>query len=236
MNHLQQTSCKACAHRREGIFCDLHEHKLGELDRIKSTQRFSRGEILFSAGNRPAGIFCVAEGKIKIYKSDASGNQKIVRIASVGDVVGYRSILAKEDYTATAETLENTLVCFIERTAFEKLLNDEPFTVFRLMGRMAEEIRDAQNNEFSLAHKTVRARLAELLLILSSKYGEAIHSKIHLQIKLTRQEIADIIGTTQETAIRTIRDFQEIGLIELVKRDIYVIDRTGLLETAGLNV
>ena len=229
-----QFRCHTCDSRVKGVFCDLHEKQLDDLDRAKTTNTFVKNQVLFYEGNRPTGVFSISHGRVKLYKSDCNGNQKIVRIASPGEVIGYRSILVDEPYTATAQAIDDVRVCFVDRDAFENLLKSDPVTAYNLMKKMAHEIRDAQNSEFSLAHKSVRERLAELFIVLSNRYGSNANGKLELGIKLARQEIADLIGVSQETAIRMIRQFIEDELIETHKKEIYVIDKQGLLEITQL--
>jgi len=165
---------------------------------------------------------------------DAEGHQQIVRIAGPGDILGYRCLLADEPYSATAETLEEATICFIDKKTFLHILETHPSTSFHVMKALAHDLRLAEEKMTNMVHKNVRERLAELFLVFKAKYGKKSNEGHKLNISLTREEIAELIGTTQETAIRLISEFKKDSLIKVKGREITLVDLPALTKTANL--
>ena len=132
--------CSTCPSRERGVFCDLSPTHLKNIDAAKVTNHYLPRQIIFYEGNNSYGLYCVSSGKVKIYKSDAHGHQQIVRLAGPGDIMGYRCLLANEPYMATAETLEESHICFMDRTTFNHLLETHPQTAFHVMSLLAHDL------------------------------------------------------------------------------------------------
>lgn len=233
-NKVLALHCQTCQSRGKSVFCDLSEDHLKEIDSAKTTNHYKPHQIVFYEGNQPYGLYCVASGKIKIYKMDTEGHQQIVRLAGPGDLMGYRCLLAEEAYSATAETLEEAAICFIDKKTFFHVLETHPSTAFHVLSALAHDLGRAETQMVNLIHKNIRERLAELLLIFQKKYGEKTNSGVRLKITLTREELAELIGTTQESVIRLMTEFKTDGLIAVEGRDITLLDIKKLIETANL--
>jgi len=233
-SELPSIRCQTCASRKKSVFCDLGEEHFKELDEAKVFNHYKPKQFIFYGGNQPCGVYCVFSGKVKIFKTDPEGHQQIVRLAGPGDILGYRSLLACEPYAASAEALEEVSACFLDRRTFYHILETHPVTTFRILSSLAQELGKAELQVINLAHKNVRERFAELLLILKKKYGEKSSKGIRLKIALTREELAELIGTTQESVIRLITEFKNDGLVAVERRDIVLLDIPKLVKTANL--
>ncbi|MBI4125796.1 MAG: Crp/Fnr family transcriptional regulator [Deltaproteobacteria bacterium] len=227
--------CQTCQSRGRSVFCDLSEAHLKELDQAKTTNHYKPRQVVFYEGNDPYGLYCIASGKIKIYKCDAQGHQQIVRLAGPGDLMGYRCLLADEPYSATAETIEEADICFVDKKTFFHVLDTHPATALHVLSVLASDLGRAENKMVDLVHKNIRERLAELLLVFQTKYGQkAKNGGVRLNITLTREELAELIGTTQESVIRLMSEFKQDGLIHVEGRTITLLDLKKLTETANL--
>ncbi|MDW7996999.1 MAG: cyclic nucleotide-binding domain-containing protein, partial [Bacteroidota bacterium] len=102
-------ACEACPVRIHSVFDALHGGETEVLDESKGCYFYRRGEVIFHEGSYPAGVYCIHQGAVKLYRSDSMGNLVIVRLAKQGDLLGYRALLSNERYTATAEALEDTV-------------------------------------------------------------------------------------------------------------------------------
>lgn len=231
----KQLNCKTCESRDKGVFCNLSPDLLGQLSTKKTSNLYKPHQVIFYEGNQPFGLYCVSQGKVKVYKTDAEGHQQIVRLVGPGDLLGYRCLLANEPYAATAETLTDTEICFIDRQTFVQLVEQHAATALNVMRSLAADLRQAEDQHLNLVHKNVRERLAELFLILQKRYGKSEGKKVKLDIQLTREEIAEMIGTTQESVIRLMSEFKQDKLIEVDGRNITLIDVPSLLTTANLS-
>lgn len=226
--------CRTCASRGAGVFCDLSEAHLHQIDRAKTRNHYKKNQIIFYEGNHPYGLYCIASGKIKIFKVDEQGHQQIVRLAGAGDILGYRCLLSNESYSATAEAIEDADVCFMDKSTFLHLLETHPATALRVMSKLADDLGKAERQMVNIVHKNVRERLAELLLVFEKKYGEKAVDGMRLNISLTREELAELIGTTQESVIRLLSEFRLDGLIAVDGRNITILNRGKLVDTANL--
>lgn len=231
---LPSRHCQTCQSRGRSVFCDLSAEHLKAIDAAKTSNHYQPHQILFYEGNQPLGLYCITSGKVKIYKIDADGHQQIVRLAGSGDVIGYRSLLAGEPYSATAETLEEADICFIDSRTFLHILETHPATAFHVMTALAQDLGHAEQQIVNLTHKNIRERLAELFLTFEKKYGEKVGKNVRLNILLTREEWAELIGTTQESLIRLMSEFKQDGLIAVEGRAITLLDIPKLMETANL--
>ncbi|MFL5784578.1 MAG: Crp/Fnr family transcriptional regulator [Bacteriovoracaceae bacterium] len=228
-------NCENCESRGKGIFCDLEEHPLREVGQHKVTNTYKKGQILFYQGNPPFGLYCINNGKIKVTKTGTDGKESIVRLAGGGDVLGHRSLFSNENYTATATVMEDTTVCFLDKKYIFQAIENEPSIALNIIRKLSREMGSAESKNAAMFQKNVRERLAELFLSLMKSYGVKEGKRTRLDIKLTREEIASMIGTASETVIRFITEFRDEGLIEQEGKTIYVINEEKLLEFANLN-
>lgn len=235
-NPKNKIDCRTCASRLTGLFCALEHPSLIELNHHKVVNHYKKGQIIFYEGNEAIGLFCIFSGKIKLYKSTSDGRQQILRIAGPGDLLGYRALFAGEPYHATAEAMEDASICCIDQKSFFPVLNKNPDLALDLIKKLSRELRAAEDLATSIAHKSVRERMAELLLILKEAYGKKVGKNCVIDLRLTREEMAEMIGVTQETAIRLISDFKKEKLIEVKDREITLLNIPGLVEIANLDI
>lgn len=228
-------SCKHCDSRLLGVFCDLNQPALEEFNRHKTTNSYKKGQIIFYEGNNAFGLFCIITGRIKLYKSGYDGRPQIVRLAGPGDLLGYRSLFANEPYHATAEALEETSICCIDKTAFYDVLRKDPDLAFNLLRKLSQELRVAEDLATSIAQKSARERMAELLLMLQESYGDFKKDGTKIGLHLSREEMAEMIGTTQETVIRLLSDFKKEKLVHVRERELTVLNAKALIEIAKLD-
>ncbi|MBI2066454.1 MAG: Crp/Fnr family transcriptional regulator [Deltaproteobacteria bacterium] len=228
--------CPVCPSRFLGVFCDLEAGALEEFNQHKTNNTYKKGQIIFYEGNRAFGLYCVFSGKVKLYKTGIDGRQQIIRIASAGDILGYRSLFVDEPYSATAEALEDATICCIDKNAFFPMLAKNSDLSLNIIQKLSRELRHAEDLATSIAHKSVRERMAELLLMLKEVYGKQTKKGIVIGLELSREEMAEMIGITQETAIRLLSEFKKDGLIEIQERAITILDSKSLVETARLEI
>ncbi len=231
----KHVNCDQCAQRSKGIFCELEKLALKDVSENKVMNTYKKGNTIFFQGNPPFGLYCVNSGKIKISKIGNDGKESIIRIAQPGDVLGHRSLFSHENYTATATTIEDAAICFIDKKFIYKAIQEQPSIALNLIQKLSQEMGAAEAKSASMFQKNVRERLAELFLTLSKTYGVQEKKGIRLDIKLTREEMASMIGTANETVIRFISEFKDEGIIDQDGKVIYILDEEKLLEFANLN-
>jgi len=193
----------------------------------KQILKFSKGGILFEDGETPHGVYFLNKGTAKLSKQGVYGKDQILRFIKEGDLIGYRSLLCGEDFQARAEAMTEIEATFLPSDMFLYLLEVVPQLSFVMLQKIAFELGESANTVTFLAQKTVRERLAEILLLLEQKLGTDPEGFI--KISLTREEIANIIGTATESAIRLISEFRNDHLIEVEGRNIKILNREKLI-------
>lgn len=219
--------CK-CPARTTGAFCSLPKPEIRVLARGKTMNTYRRRNTIFYEGNPSLGVYCVRSGKVKIYKQGADGKVQIVRLAKSGDLLGYRAFFAEEPYCESAEVLETSCICFIDRATITQLLARNVQLAQWILKKICIELRQARERNLALAQKSVPQRVAELLIALHDSFGENTPQGTKVNISLTREEMAELAGTRTETLIRTLSGFKKRGLVEIAPPHIYVKSVPGL--------
>ncbi len=230
---LPAVHCENCSSRGLGVFCELDDSQLQEFNLAKTTNRYKKGQVIFYEDNQPFGLYCIFGGKIKLYKENPEGRAQILRIAGPGDLLGYRSLFAEEPYHATAEVIEDATICFIDKNFFFKALNKDMTLARQLIRKLAQQLRVAEGLATSLAQRSVRERMAELLITLQEAYGQKTAKGIKIALELSRAELAEMIGITQETSIRLISEFKKKGWIDVQERVLTILNTKALREAAN---
>jgi CRP-like cAMP-binding protein len=235
MKKSNHASCDNCVSKNEGIFCDLGIPELDNITDHKIHNTFKKGQTLFVQGNHPFGIYCISKGNIKLTKTNADGKETIVRIASGGDILGHRSLFTEDNYAATATAMEDTEVCFIDKKFILKIIENNPTVALHVINKLSRDMGAAERKLSSLHQKNVRERLAELILSLKASHGVKVDGRWKIDLKLTREEMATMIGTANETLIRFMTEFKEAGIIEQDGKTIFIKDEEELLNWANIN-
>ncbi len=183
---------------------------------------FKKGKLIFYEDGIPTGIFLVKRGKAKIYKTGIYGKDQIFYIYKRGDLFGYHALLANEKYEDSCEALEDCEILFISKKDFEHLLDKIRNLKLLFIQNMSHEFGVLVNTITILAQKPLRERLALYLLILKERYYDKTSQQS--LINLSREDLANIIGTARESLGRLLKEFKEDGLIEINKRTIEIIN------------
>jgi CRP/FNR family transcriptional regulator len=234
MKTFDHIDCSHCDKRQSSIFCCTHGENLEDVSDSKTCSVYKKGQVVFHEGGHPFGVYCVNKGKIKLSIVGDEGKEQIVRLVRDGDVLGYRSMLVNERYNATATVLEDSQICFIPREVFMKVLKSDSTLSFEVMKLLSNQLREAEVKLTHLAQKPVRERLAETLIFLKETYGFEPDST-QLAVQLTREEIANLVGTATETAIRLLSELNKESIIELSGKKIAIKNMRELLRVANLN-
>ena len=209
--------------------------ELAQFTASKSCMSFKKGQIIFNEGGHPLGIFCVNNGKVKVAHTGQDGKEQIIRMAKQGDMLGYRAMLSAERYNASAVALDDTEVCFIPRDTFFTVLKSSQHLSLEVIKLLATELRKAENNMTDLAQKPVRERTAEALLFLKETYGFE-EDGATINVVLSREDIANLVGTATETAIRLLSEFKHDRIVEFVGKKIKILDMKKLVRTANIDI
>lgn len=230
---LESPSCASCQSRLNNVFCTLTDEQLANLSVEKSCNFYKKGQLVFFEGNRPTGLYCLNKGKVKVYQIGIEGKEQIIRLAKDGDILGYRSLISGEKYTASASVIDDATICFIPKKTFFELLQTNSELSTRMMKVLSNDLKSAEKRITGLAQKPVRERLAETILMLKEFYGVDKENS-SIKANLSREDIANIVGTATETAIRVLSEFKSEKMIDLKGKKIQVINTEALMKAANV--
>jgi CRP/FNR family transcriptional regulator, cyclic AMP receptor protein len=223
-------NCKECSMREHYLFCNLPAAALQGLNEIKTTATYPKGTMLFMEGQDSRGVYILCHGKAKLSTSSSEGKTVILRIAEPGEVLGLSAAMSGRPYELTAELLEPTQANFIPRTEFLRFLGKHGEAAVRVAQHLSNNYHAACTEIRSLGlSQSASEKLARLLLDWSEQHGEADSSKpVRVQVTLTHEEIAQLIGASRETVTRMFSDFKKKKLIEVKGATLVIRDKTAL--------
>ncbi|BDD09139.1 transcriptional regulator [Fulvitalea axinellae] len=195
--------------------------KLESLSIDRKAKRYKRKEIIYHEDAMPNGLFFVSKGKVKAFKTNEDAKEYITGLYKEGDFIGYMALLKDTNYTETAMALEESEICFIPKEDFFDLIGSSRDVSHKFINILANNLKESEDRLLNLAYNSVRQRVAEALLLLESRYKE--EGKTKFSMAITREDLANIVGTSTESVIRTLADFKEEGLIVIKGRNIEVL-------------
>lgn len=218
--------------KRHPLFRHLNDEEIEKVNETKHIEFLRRNTVLYSEGSRINGFYCIEKGIIKIFKTGIDGKEQIIRFAKSGDIIGFRSIMSKELACTTAQVIEDATTCYFSGESLIYLVKNNGNFSLELMQLTCKELGEANAYITDIAQKTVRERLAEILIHLKDEFG--LDENAYLQISLTREELANIVGTATESVIRLLSEFRQDALIELNGRKIKLINIPALIKIANV--
>jgi CRP-like cAMP-binding protein len=214
--------CGKCSFESGSLFKHLSPEETEKLNYQKDFRQYKRGDILYNEGTRISGFFCIHSGIIKVFKTGFDGKEQIIRFAKKGDFIAYRSVLSNELACTSAKVIDDCQVCFIPSEILLELSKENSTFALELLKLACHELGEANSFITDIAQKTVRERLAEILLLLVHDFG--LDNNQYLNISLTREELANIVGTATESVIRLLSEFKTDKMVELNGRRIRILN------------
>ncbi len=224
--------CASCTARTCGLFGCLTSRQLARLEEGKTSHAYNSGQPVYYEGNAALAVYCILEGRIKLWRTTQNGDEFVLGTRSSGELMGYRAVLCGSDYAVTAEPLERSVVCAIPREAFVCLVRESPALALGLLSLLAVQSLTREDQLVARNLDPVRRRTARYLLELAPPGAEPSPSPLRLQVPLKRGEMAHLIGTTPETLSRTLHVFAARGIVELERHEIRVLDMERLQRIA----
>ncbi|MGZ5253623.1 MAG: Crp/Fnr family transcriptional regulator [Flavitalea sp.] len=194
---------------------------------------YKKGEIVFREGSFASGIFFIKQGKVKKYKVDKTGREQIIYVANTGELVGYHALLSEERYSDSAAVLEQSNIAFIPKEDFLEVLENSKVLSQRLLKTLSHEFTVLSNNVATLAQRSVRERFAMQLVLMREKYKENFIPGNLVEINLSREDLAGLVGTARENIVRILKDFKKEGILETKGRKIIIKDVIKLLQISN---
>lgn len=195
---------------------------LKKLSEKRDVDSFRKKQIIYNEGSLPKGIFFVKKGKVKTFKTNDMGKELINGLYNEGDFFGYLSLLEDRKYTDTAMALEDSEISIVPKEDFFALVYKSPEVSRKFINILSNNILEREEQLIKLAYNSVRKRVAEALVTLYNKYKKENEDKF--SIAISREDLANLVGTATETVIRTLSDFKDEKLIEISGSTISVLN------------
>jgi len=218
--------CQGCRICDQTVWSTLSDQALADLAEHRVSSRFQKGDVIFHEGGACFGLYNVCSGKVKLVRAGRVGRQTIVRIAGSGRTLAETDLFREDGrHSVTAQAMEETVVCYLPRPVLMDYLKTQPTMMMELVQRLSDALFKAEQRVESLATKDARMRLAEFLLEVAEADGQARDAGgIRVRLRLTREEIAEVIGATLETTIRLMSALKKEGLVADEEGHILVLD------------
>ena len=189
------------------------------LSKDRQHREFRKKDFIFVEGGFPNSLYVITKGKVKTFKTNEDGKELITGVHAEGDFLGHISLLEDRKYTETAEALEETEVALVPRDEFQTLIHNNKEIAYKFINILSKNVYENEERLLKLAYNSVRKRVADALVMLYDRYNTGKDEKV---ISINREDLSNIVGTSTESAIRTLADFKDEKLIEIKKGDIII--------------
>jgi len=221
--------CRTCSMKGCSMLKHCTEEWLTLINDKKICMYARQGQQIIHEGTPATGIYFVHSGKVKIYKSGLNERNFILKLGKEGDIIGHCGFGKNYLYSSSASALEDAHLCFIENSIFLDLLKDCHPLTYELMLYYGEELHTYETRMINLVQMNVREKVADTLLLLRDSYGEDSQDN-SLNVALSRQDLAEISGTTKEQVSKILTEFDSEKIIQTSGKKISILNNQKLLK------
>ena len=231
MTRFTAPNCQSCPSQHLSLLHCCGQNEQEEIALHKSAQHYPAGQIIFLEGSRALGLYCVHSGMIKISKTGGDGKEQIVRLATGGDMLGYRGLVTGTLHSASAVALNDCTVCLVRKEDFFQQMRENHAFSTGLIQLLSRTLGETEERMLHLAYKPVRERLAEALLLLLRMFRNEDRPD-PLSFSITRDDLGALMGTTKETSTRMLSEFKAEGMLRTHGSAITILDSVRLVGIA----
>ncbi len=206
--------------------------EVGYLEEATEIRHYKKNEAIFLQGKRIGGCYVILSGIVKQFKTGVEGRDYIFRLAKPFEILGFRSVLSEEPACNTSTAVEDCSACYIPKECLHHLVKTNGDFALDLLQIACRELEESHSLITEIAQKSVKERLAELLLTLKSKFG--VNTSGQLNIALSREELANVVGTATESVIRLLSEFKAERYIDISGKKIAILNEKALEKIAVL--
>ncbi len=221
-----ETRCENCIVRKFNSLRAMNKEELKQVSDAKISKKFKKGEALFEEGEKLNGVYCVRDGVSKLSKLSANGKDQIVKLATTGEVMGQRAVIVEEPTNLSAIAVNDVEVCFVPKEIIVDSMHKNPDFTLEVLRHMAHDLKEADDVIVNMSQKTVKQRVAEAFLYLKNNYG--VDEEGYLSLTLSREDIANVVGTATESCIRIISEFKKKGYLKTSGKRIIIANEKEL--------
>ncbi|WBL26980.1 Crp/Fnr family transcriptional regulator [Zunongwangia sp. HGR-M22] len=221
----EKTRCENCIIRQFNSLKAFSKEELKTISDNKVSREFKKGDQIFKEGEKLSGVFCVRDGASKLSKLSENGKHQIVKIAKKGEILGQRSVVSDEQTNLSATALNDTSMCYIPKQLIIDKINENPEFTRNLLKVMASDLRESDNFIVNMSQHNVKQRIAEALLYLEANFGT--DDEGFLAVNLTREDLANVVGTATESCIRQVAELKKDNYISTKGKKTKIEDKKG---------
>jgi CRP/FNR family transcriptional regulator len=214
--------------KRFFLFSELSDEQLSKIAILVRDRNYQRGQFVFIEGEPGQSLFMLKQGLIKLTKRSEDGREHILHFVHPGQIFAEVILFGDGSYPATAEVQQESVIGAIANNEMEQLIKDNPEIAVSMLHIMSRRLRIAQDRAMNLALNDVRRRLIYVLLDLATENGSKTSKGIEINLALTNQELANMVGTSRESANRIINDLKKNGALEINRQQIIITDKKKL--------
>lgn len=203
-------------------------------NRYKESYRYKKKYILYTAGQEPSAVYYVVSGKLKEYRFNHEGKELITNIYSEGDFLGHRQVFEQILYSENAQVIEEAELILIPKNDFLELLNYDTHTAKQFLEIMSHDLTLKEEKLVKMAYDPLRKRVANGIIEVAEKFGNKRSG--YASIEISREDLAHIIGSAQESLIRMLKEFKTDKLIDVEEGRIIILDEDRLRNFPGSEI
>lgn len=222
--------CVNCSIRMKSIMSDLSSEELEKVEKLLVKKEVKEEQILFKEGDKMHGCYIVEQGKVKLFKASAMGEGQILRIITQGEIVGLCSLRNKKRYGHTAQAMEGSKLCYLNKSKLDHMLALNPKIMDKVISSLANEVEKAYERIYVLGTKSAKEKIAKLLISLVKGSGLEFKDGVEVNLSLSRSEMAELFGVSTETVIRNISDLKQEGILSGEGKKLFIEDVESLKE------
>ena len=232
MSHTSLCLLCNCRIKDNTLFSDLTDGQLEIFKEAVKTSLHKKRDVIFVEGDPCPGFYVVKSGRVKLLKTSRDGKEQIIKILQPGELLGMETFYDGKRYGNTAMAMDDCEICFIEKRTFFEIIGQHPTIAKKIIIALSKELDNAYSKIGTMGLLNAKEKMAHLLYTLAKDYGSNENGRIKLNLSLSRLEIAELLGITQETAIRLLKSFKDDGIIEIKRKEI-IIKSPAKLELLG---
>lgn len=210
--------------KKAPVFSDLSDKDLEQISSVTIVKNLRKGTIIFMEGDRGEAFYFIKHGKVKVYKTTPDGRELIFAILSDGDVFAEVALFNDVAYPAGAEVLEDSCIGMIRNEDLENLIKKNAEIALHIIKVFSKKLYNSQQKVKELALGDTYTRTAQTIIKLAQNNGKQTTEGIELQLDLSRQDLANLIGTARETVSRALSQFKKEGSIDIDRKKIVIKD------------
>lgn len=215
------------------LFHNLNKDAIERIAAIANEKDVPKKKIVMSADGEQDIMYVLKKGMVRVFKLSPDGKMITLDILKEGDIFGAMAAVKGGTSGAYAETLEDSYICAIRQDDLTGVIKEMPDLAVSLIGKINQKLTEAEDRIADLVFRDVPGRIASVLLKLAEQFGKAGDGGVEISIKLTHQELADMVGSSRETVTIVLSEFKEDKVVSISEKHISIIDEKRLRQWAG---